>query len=77
MEEGKIHSLREHCQRVMAVSETSRGIPDESANEVTNLIIIPLIATVNNSGGALKAEVGVLDSTTRFERLCPKLLLWG
>jgi len=77
MEEGNVHPLREHRQCVMTIDEASRGIPDESANKVANLIIIPLVATVNNPGGALKAEVGVLGSTARFERRCPRLLLWG
>ena len=72
-----MHPLREHRQRVMAVDQASRGIPDESANKVANLIIIPLVATVNNPRGALETEVGVLGSTARFERMCPKLFLGG
>jgi hypothetical protein len=77
MEERNMHPLREHRQHVMPVDEASRGVPDESANKVANLIIIPLVATMNNPGGALNTEVGVLGSTAHFERLCPKLLLWG
>ena len=77
MEEGIMHPLREHRQCVMAINEAGRGIPDESANKVANLIIIPLVATMNNPGGAMKTEVGVLGSTAHFERMCPKLLLWG